>query len=422
MTQDGKTISLFENSDLNPGGHFRTPLPVPPLKLLDPPVPISEVVITWGGGGATDLPTGDVEFVLLGFPAFDTTKHSEGLIVADYDFEQLQWAEADERTMMTESFSLSVGSSPFFQPHLHLQDGPLGSKLEMNETGKISMYAEKIGDHSSTMSCHGEAKLYFRSDERSDDLQRDVEKFSNTHFFMKMNSVSTPPTAGQDYGCEDVIVHLWEAGAQPEGSDTPLNPSFLSSLAFDPTKDNEEVIDVRIMGCGETMGASTVYVDAKDEGKLEVIDENFLPEVLKAVEIEGMTEVAESLVSENSGVASGNIPSGRCHVPAGCFGGRSCDEVINSFVHAMGVEQPTCSSLSRDGCNCNGCQCGEGVGTNCDDVGVACKAPNTHLVCKAWPSGRGYIQDGVVGTLTQTRRKMFGFLIGSDNYCVPTDW
>ena len=62
-SSDGTVKSVFKNSDMYYDGWFRMPLPAPPLVPLDPPEPITEIHISWGGqGGAQDVPVDEVEY------------------------------------------------------------------------------------------------------------------------------------------------------------------------------------------------------------------------------------------------------------------------------------------------------------------------------------------------------------------------
>ena len=332
--------------------------------------------------------------------------------------------------MMSDTFDIKIGDGAMFQDLE--RSAKWGSSLLVEEHGKVAMYADASTDERSFMSCHTSLELVTRSEVWSNEQQRDVTEYNELALFMKMMSSAYPSTESE-FRCEDTVLYLWDSdnkGDNVEEEDEenipPLNPTFGSSASFSPDIDNDGVVDIRIYGCGETVGESHIYVDQEDEGKIEVLDENFLPEVLKTVEIEDMSAVATLVTSEEDSLAAvGTIPAGMCDSPSGCFSGRSCDDIINTFMHSVGVELPTCTTLTRDGCDCGGCMCAEGVGDSCEVVEMPCGAGNEHLVCKNWPTGRLYVTPEEELTIhTSSRRKLFGTFnpVGSVRMCVPPDW
>ena len=135
--------------------------------------------------------------------------------------------------------------------------------------------------------------------------------------------------------------------------------------------------------------------------------------------------MAKKMVIADPSVTLGAIPGGRCDKPSACFSGLSCDDILNSFVNAVGVEQPTCSTLTRDGCDCSGCMCGEGVGQTCESSGGKCGAApnpkgNGNLVCRSWPEGELFVD---MSTSGEIGRRLAGLEpVGTEKICVPPDW
>ena len=372
-TASGKTVSIFENSDLCSDCWYRTPIPAPPLVPLNPPEAITQVIIMWGTGqgAANERPNGNVEFKLLGFPAFDTSIEVGGLFGAEVQLEQnqvralsgakrsgdyraelsdranpawfecsSQWMEADEAMLMSWSVTGNVAEKGFFQDD-NAKKGLWGAKMLSNVTYDTSMHVDVSDAAAGKMGSLQKISVNIREDHSACNWNTgvcvDYEEYSDSEIFLKMSSSHSPPDSTNQYGCEQTVVHLWSTDTEDDdaseyhsgpgcyyyeyqwtpSSSCECHPScamcgysssptaaddciscadpttvveavypdgtgycngkkkekyntLQSAYDFSPVSDNPNVLDLRVEGCFETLGGSSVYVDGEDQGKIEV--------------------------------------------------------------------------------------------------------------------------------------------------------
>jgi len=224
-------------------------------------------------------------------------------------------------TLKTQSFRDSLRSLPqvsddnFFTSS---GDGLWGSSLVAEAKPEISAFVEAQIEEAKTgrnetevmyMTMH--SFLEVQTEEEDDQGHK---KMKRNDLRMKMRSSSMWEPNDENF-CEESVITLWDAG-----SEDAQDLTFQTDASKNDFCDTSGT-DICMEGCTETFGSQRLQVDGNDEGKLVLLDESVLPEVLKTVGITNMNAIMGELVTTEDVEPShtGMIGEDHCKMDEGCF-------------------------------------------------------------------------------------------------------